>query len=422
MTIATWFLPAGEQAGRFPQLDVTAKLLVALGIGLLVGFEREWAHKDLGVRTFALISILGMLTAMESAPFAWIGLGAVTILIAVMNAGNLLLRRDLEMTTCVALIVTYVLGAMVGGGHVFTPTASAILMTLLLALKPQFTRFAGGVTSEEIRGAVLLGLIGFVIYPILPDRYVDPWRLFNPREVWLTIILIAGIGFVNYVLLRLFSARGLYYTAVFGGLVNSTSTVAEMVGSFAGSTPRSQSALTTLTLTTVLSMFVRNLVLMAVFSPLAARKALWPIAAMCVFTAGVAVRERSVAEIELPSRITSPISIARILKFGSFFLAIEVFGTLAVRWLGEASSIGVSFIGGLVSSASATAAAGSLTAHGQLPPRTAAICTVLASIASAIVNLPLIYRMTRNTGTFRRLIVFSTLTALIGLTVLMLVD
>jgi uncharacterized membrane protein (DUF4010 family) len=421
MPIAPGFLPE-DHTGRFPQLDVTAKLLVALGIGLLVGFEREWAHKDLGVRTFALISLLGMLAALESPPFAWIGMGSVVILIAVMNAGNLLLRRDLEMTTCVALVVTYMLGALVGGGHLFTPTASAILMTLLLALKPQLSRFAGGVTAEEIRGAVLLGLLGFVIYPILPNRTIDPWRLFNPREVWLTVILIAGIGFVNYVLLRLFSARGLYYTAIFGGLVNSTSAVAELVNSLAGAAEQSQALLTTLTLTTVLAMFVRNLVLMAVFSPLAAWKALWPIAAMCVFTAGMAIHGRSATTIKLPSHITSPISLAKIARFGSFFLLIQVLGTLAVRRLGQAGSVAVSFIGGLVSSASATAAAGSLTSHGQLPPRTAAVCTVLSSIASALGNLPVIYRMTRNSPAFRRLIIFSAVTTAIGLSVLLAAD
>ena len=73
-------------------------------------------------------------------------------------------------------------------------------------------------TQEEVRGAVLLGLIGFVIYPVLPNRFVDPWNLLNPREAWLTVMLIASIGFLNYVLLRLYSARGLYYTAVFGGV------------------------------------------------------------------------------------------------------------------------------------------------------------------------------------------------------------
>jgi uncharacterized membrane protein (DUF4010 family) len=226
--------------GRFVPFDIAAKLLVSLGIGLLVGFEREWSRKDLGVRTFALVSLLGMLTTLESQSFSWIGMAAVIVLVTLMNLGNLLLHRNLEMTTSVALIVTFALGVLVGEDHVFTPTASAIVMTLLLALKPQLTRFAGGVTAEEVRGAVLLGLIGFVIYPVLPNRPVDPWNLFNPREAWLTVILIAGIGFVNYVLLRVYSTRGLYYTAVFGGLVNSTAAVAELATSVREEVPGSQ--------------------------------------------------------------------------------------------------------------------------------------------------------------------------------------
>ena len=59
-------------------------------------------------------------------------------------------------------------GRSSGLGHTFTPVAAAILMTLLLALKVELRRFAGGVSMEELRGAVLLGLIGLVIYPILP--------------------------------------------------------------------------------------------------------------------------------------------------------------------------------------------------------------------------------------------------------------
>src|ERR1700679_983371 len=102
----------------------------------------------------------------------------------------------------------------------FTPVASALLLTLILSLKSEFSSFAGGLRPEEIRSAVLLGLIAFVIYPLLPNRFIDPWNLINPRGAWIPVIFIAAIGFINYVLLRLYSNRGLLYTAVLGGLVN----------------------------------------------------------------------------------------------------------------------------------------------------------------------------------------------------------
>lgn len=77
---------------------------------------------------------------------------------------------------------------------------------------------------------MLLGLITFVIYPVLPDYTVDLWRLINPRQAWLTIVVFAALGFVNYVLLKLYSSRSLYYSASLGGLVNSTATIAELSG------------------------------------------------------------------------------------------------------------------------------------------------------------------------------------------------
>lgn len=83
---------------------------------------------------------------------------------------------------------------------------------------------------QEVRSAVLLGLLGFIIYPALPKQPIDQWRLINPSEAWLTVIVIATLGFVNYVFLKIYRSRGLYCTAMLGGMVNSTATVAELAG------------------------------------------------------------------------------------------------------------------------------------------------------------------------------------------------
>jgi MgtC family/Domain of unknown function (DUF4010) len=209
-------------------LDVATKLALSLGVGLFAGFEREWSRKDVGVRTFALTALLGTLSSLISVQFSLACLGAVALVIGLVNGRALLLRQNLEITTSVSLLIDFVLGVLIGLGHVFTPVASALLLTLILSLKSELSSFAGGLRPEEIRSAVLLGLIGFVIYPLLPDRFIDPWKLINPRESWITVIVIAAIGFINYVLPRIYSDRGLLYTAVLGGLVNSTATIAEL--------------------------------------------------------------------------------------------------------------------------------------------------------------------------------------------------
>ncbi len=215
----------------FPPVDISIKLAIAIGIGMLVGLEREWSQKDLGIRTFAIAAMAGTLSILALPGMAYLSFAGILLIVLLAGVRNVRDGKPVEATTFAAVILTFVLGVLVGQGHHYTPVAAAIVMTLLLSLKPALSHFSGGLTIEEVRSAVLLGLLAFVIYPVLPDHSVDPWHLVNPREAWLTVILIATLGFVNYVLLKAFRSRGLYYTAILGGMVNSTATIAELPGS-----------------------------------------------------------------------------------------------------------------------------------------------------------------------------------------------
>src|SRR3984957_16183331 len=304
----------------FPPFEVAIKIAIALGIGLLVGLEREWSQKDVGVRTFSITALLGCLSVLVSMQLAAISLAGVLVLVAFMNGRSLLVDRSLEMTTSVALIVTFILGVLAGLGHLFTPIASAILMTMLLAWKTELQRFAGDLKLSEIRGAVLLGLIGFVIYPLLPNRFIDGWHLLNPRQSWLIVIVVAGLGFANYVLLRFFSNRGLYYTAVLGGLVNSTATVAELSRTVLSGESEASSTVVALVLLTSIAMFVRNLLILAIFSPASVSIALWPLLAMTVGALFFAWknRERSTEPVR-SLHLDSPVSLRHVLNLGGLF-------------------------------------------------------------------------------------------------------
>jgi uncharacterized membrane protein (DUF4010 family) len=196
-----------------------------------------------------------------SPAYGLVAMVGVIVLVALLNARSLVANHSLEITTSAALLVTYALGALVGLGHSFTPVAAAILMTLLLAWKVELHRLAGGVTMEELRSAVLLGLIGLVIYPILPDRFIDRWQLVNLREAWITVVVIAGIAFVNYVLLRLYGNRGLYWTAFLGGLVNNRAAIAEPMNVVAGL------RIVGVVLLATLAMYIRNIAILALFAP-----------------------------------------------------------------------------------------------------------------------------------------------------------
>src|SRR5260221_14695302 len=210
---------------------------------------------------------------------AIMSLVGVFLIIVFANARSLLVDRSLEATTSAALLAIFVLGALVGQGHLFTPVAAAILMTMLLAWKVELHRFAGGLQPAEIRSAVLLGLLGVVVYPILPDRFVDKWELVNPRQAWITVIVIAGIGFVNYVLLKVYGTRGVYVSGFLGGFVNSSAAAGGLAKPLRAGGTACGVAVAGLLLT-IVAMFGRNLPILAPLSPSAVLTAAGPIVAM----------------------------------------------------------------------------------------------------------------------------------------------
>ncbi len=92
------------------------------------------------------------------------------------------------------------------------------------------------------------------------------------------MLLIAALGFTNYILLKLYGERGNEFTGFLGGLVNSTVTVAELTqraGAAAGH-------LTDVTFRGVIlataAMLVRNAIILGLLAPLdlLSPQCLWP--------------------------------------------------------------------------------------------------------------------------------------------------
>jgi len=326
-----WQEPVTESL-RIPTPTVAVQLAASLCIGMLAGIEREWASKEFGLRSFAFVSVLGMLNAHLPTPLSTVAFVGVLLLLTASDVRNFLSGRDLELTTSMAVLLVFVAGYLVGNGHVFTPVAAAIVITML-AWKLELQKFAGGLSLAEIRSATLLGLIGFVIYPIMPDRFVDPWQLINPRAAWVIVIVIAGIGFANYVLLKLYGTHGIYLSGFLSGLVNSTAAAAELARPLGAGTTSPGVAVAALLLI-IVAMFARNLVILAIFSPLAVATAAAPLMVMAIGALILVRRSRARAG-DAPTEIhlESPVSIAHVLNFAGLFIVIQVISTLGgVTW------------------------------------------------------------------------------------------
>jgi uncharacterized membrane protein (DUF4010 family) len=426
--------------GPFPYVDAVSKIALAVAVGLLVGLEREWAQKAVGVRTFAIIALLGTLTYLVAPQLMIVAFCGTFLVVILLNIHHLLknwqlttadlapprkaaresayvIDRDapLEITTSAALLVTLMLGALIGQGHYFTAITSAIVMTMLLAWKEGLSRFVGGLQPEEIRSAVLLGLLTFVIYPLLPDRFIDPLELLNPKQSWLIVVVIAGLGFANYVMLRFYGTRGTYYAAFLGGLVNSTAAATELSVLFRG-VDNSASLVVAVIMITSVAMFLRNLVILTIFAPAAVGTALLPLVAMTLAALFLVWlhRDRDGTRVS-PLTLSSPVSMRHVLKFAAAFVSLAAAGTLAQRFFGTLGFLAFSVSGGLVSSASTTATAAALAATGRITSDNAGMAAVLTSMASAVVDMPIVYRQIRNKTVSYRLAGVSALVLIVGL-------
>ena len=204
--------------------------LTSLGIGLFMGLERERRPSArAGVRTFALVALFGTLSAMlaQLTGSGWlpaVGLAAVAAMMIVANG----VHPDAEdpgTTSVVALLVCYVLGALVWYGEVQLAVTLSIGVTALLYFKAELEGMSLRLTARDLMSILQFAILSLVVLPILPNKEYGPFLAFNPHQIWLMVVLISGVSLAGYAALRLLGGHhGVAVVGLFGGLVSSTAT------------------------------------------------------------------------------------------------------------------------------------------------------------------------------------------------------
>lgn len=206
--------------------------VTSAAIGLLVGLERERnpAGKA-GLRTFALIALLGTLAAMlgDVSDSGWIvALGVTAVGLSLAGAYLADPRSatgDAGMTTVIAAMVVFCLGAINYHGYRILAVALGIGMTALLHFKIELEGVARRLTPRDIRSMLQFGAVSAVVLPLLPNESYGPYGALNPFHIWLMVVLISGVSLAGYVAWRLTrDGKGLAATGLLGGLVSSTAT------------------------------------------------------------------------------------------------------------------------------------------------------------------------------------------------------
>ncbi len=215
---------------EFQTLQIFA---ISIILGALVGVERQFSRADdtsksaIGLRTFIFLSLLGTTSALITEivgmlffAFAFVGVFA-TLLISYMVITRQ--SEDVGVTTEMAAMLVFLIGALVWWDMKELAVALAIAVTVFLSLKETLHDWAGHIQKEDIYAALKFAIITFIILPVLPNKTYGPLNAFNPYETWLVVVLISGIGFVGYILLKILGpTRGIGLAGLFGGMVSST--------------------------------------------------------------------------------------------------------------------------------------------------------------------------------------------------------
>jgi len=214
-----------------PAIETLQAFAISLGIGLLIGLERErQVDVKAGLRTFALVGLLGCLAGLltQETGSDWIlaaGFVSVAAMMIAAIVSDPLDNGDPGTTSVIALLVCYSLGATVWFGHASLAVMLAIVTTVLLYFKQQLHAASRNLTHTDLISILQFGVLSLVILPILPDRNFGPYDTVNLRHIWWMVVLISGVSLAGYAALRFVGARhGAALLGFFGGLVSSTAT------------------------------------------------------------------------------------------------------------------------------------------------------------------------------------------------------
>ena len=374
-------------------LSLLLNFVTALGIGLLIGAERERrkgggpSRAPAGIRTFAAASLAGAASVMVG--------GAVMLAVTVAGVAALTAiaysrSRDDDpgLTTEIALILTALLGGLAMQQPALSAGVAVGVAALLAARTPMHHFVRSVLTENEVRDALIFAGATLVVLPLLPDQALGPYGALNPRSIWIVVILVMAISAAGYILVRMFGARfGLPIAGLAAGFISSTATIGAM-GARVRKSPDVMSAAVAGAALSTVATIVQMCLVLAATSTATLRALSIPLLfagiAAIAYGAGFtvrALRERDVPEPQPGQAFSLPVALVFALTLSAILLA-----SAALReWFGETGVIVAAAVAGFVDTHSAAIAIASLVASGKMSA-VDAVFPILAGLSTNTIS------------------------------------
>ena len=377
--------------------DYWTRIAVALGIGLLIGIERErrkgqgYNRAPAGVRTYAITALLGAIS-FELGGF--ILLAVVTASVAGLAAlGYMRTRsRDPGLTSESAQLLTVLLGALAMREPILA-SALGVTVALLLAARTWIHHFVRQVLTEtELDDALVLAAAALVVLPLMPDLYVGPFDAINPHTLWVIVVLMMSISSTGYIAQRLFGPRyGLPAAGLASGFVSSSATIASM-GALARQKPELMPAAVAGAVLSTVATIVEMALVLGVVSPATLLKMAIPLACAgfmaMVYAAAFLIRA-------IQQQVPETIKMGRVFSFSSALLLAAVMAGVLVAaaslnaWFGNTGLIAGAGITGFADTHSAAVSVASLVAADKLEALQAVPIILLAMSTNTVTKIVL---------------------------------
>ena len=397
-------------------INLFYRLAAAIGIGLIIGLQREHTYSDqsdrhpAGVRSFTLVGLAGAVTSMLSglmggpAPFVT-GFVVMGLLLVASHISFAIAHRPQDgqpavgsdgITTSLAVLVVYLLGALSWYGRLLEACVGMVVLLLLLNAKKPLHDFANKISTEDIIATVKFAVITLMVLPFLPDRAFGPpgIEVLNPHTIWLFVVFISGIGFVSYVLIKIIGpGKGIWLTGLFGGLASSTALTLNM----AARSKENESYADDFTMSIVLSwavMFARLYLICIFLEPKLAPVLAVPLLVPVIPTLGYALFLKIKAgreHTEKSSNFSNPFRLLPAIKFGLVFTAVMFIANAVRVYLGSGALLACSFLGGAAEMDAVAFSLIDMSVKATLENRELVLSLLLASIANTLTKGALVF-------------------------------
>jgi uncharacterized membrane protein (DUF4010 family) len=315
---------------------------------------------------------------------------AITALVAMLLVSYAIgARQHLKrgITTEVAALLTFLLGATAAADYLSLSASVAVVAALILGLKPQLHAWVASLEKEELLGALKLLLISVVLLPVLPDAGYGPWKSLNPYQIWWLVVLIATIGFMGYFAMKLAGPRaGAILTGLFGGLASSTA-VALNFSRMGRSHEKLGALLASGIVVASATMFPRILVEVSVINTQLLRYVAPVLLGMTVAAAGAAIwlwrtgRGESLGK--TPLELPNPFELLPALQFGALLVLIMLAAKASAEWFGSSGAYALAIFSGIADVDAITLSMARL-AGNAIELDTAAFAIILAAFTNTV--------------------------------------